>query len=66
MYMIILYLILVDFLEDYIELLYEDIPGKVKGAGFILQLSRLSLISMLILIKILYIVFIHSEKVMGF
>ena len=27
-------------IEDYIELLYEDVPGKVKGASFILQLSR--------------------------
>jgi len=27
-------------LEDYIELLYEDVAGKVRGSGLILQLSR--------------------------
>lgn len=27
-------------LEDYIELLYEDVSGKVRGSGLILQLSR--------------------------
>jgi hypothetical protein len=27
-------------LEDYIELLYEEIPAKVRGSSLILQLSR--------------------------
>lgn len=27
-------------LESYMEMLYEDIPEKVKGASFILQLAR--------------------------
>ena len=27
-------------IEDYIELLYEDIPQKVKGTALILQLAR--------------------------
>ena len=27
-------------MEDYIELLYEDVSSKVRGSGLILQLSR--------------------------
>ena len=27
-------------LEDYIELLYEDVSGKIRGSGLILQLAR--------------------------
>lgn len=26
--------------DNYIELLYEEIPGKIKGSSFILQLAR--------------------------
>ena len=27
-------------LETYLELLYEDIPAKIRGTGLILQLAR--------------------------
>ncbi len=27
-------------IEEYIELLYEDVPQKIKGTSFILQLAR--------------------------
>lgn len=27
-------------LDDYLELLYDDLPSKVKGTGLILQLAR--------------------------
>ena len=27
-------------LDDYLELLYDDLPAKVKGTGMILQLAR--------------------------
>lgn len=27
-------------LESYIEMLYEDIPEKIKGVGHVLQLAR--------------------------
>ena len=30
----------INYLEDYIELLYEDVASKVKGSGNILQLAR--------------------------
>ena len=27
-------------LDDYLELLYDDLPSKIKGTGMILQLAR--------------------------
>ena len=30
----------VNDIEDYLELLYEDVPEKVRGSALILQLSR--------------------------
>lgn len=27
-------------IEDYVELLYEELPEKIRGTAFILQLSR--------------------------
>ena len=27
-------------LDDYLELLYDDLPAKIKGTGMILQLAR--------------------------
>ena len=30
----------INYLDDYIELLYEEVGSKVKGSGLILQLAR--------------------------
>lgn len=30
----------INSIDDYVELLYEDVPGKIRGATLILQLSR--------------------------
>ena len=32
----------INYLDDYIELLYEEVGSKVRGSGLILQLARYS------------------------
>lgn len=33
-------LAVLDYIDDYVELLYEDIAEKIKGSALILQLAR--------------------------